>query len=252
MRRSHRLHDTGTGRRFLSNCDRQGARQSHAQRSRTGGPCPSHGQHANTRTGVGALAWPAKRGGSGGGTRFGHDGTYCKHIDVRVRAANPGNDIAVTMPGRDRTLFVRRLRGMVPLASTTLDTPWATAHGGGVSMKSASVKSLLDPSGDGPLTAVDWWIDRNVLNAEATNDYAAANLGQLMWITTQAFNECEAELPGGAGAAFSNVVSSFAGSNDFVAVNVGQAKCVATSLYDRLIYLRCNQWLSVDHQHNRG
>ena len=88
-----------------------------------------------------------------------------------------------------------------------------------------------------------WWTTRNVLttNAPATNDFAAANLGQLKWFATNALDELDADLPGGAGALLhARVAPLFAttGSN-YRAINLGMLKNAAAPFYD---CLHSNNW----------
>ena len=80
-----------------------------------------------------------------------------------------------------------------------------------------------------------WWSDRNVTTGDADNDYAAANAGQLKWFATNAFDELDENLPGGAGAAVEALVEGFTASNNYAIVNLGQLKYVAQPFYDRLI-----------------
>ncbi len=80
-----------------------------------------------------------------------------------------------------------------------------------------------------------WWSDRNVTTGDADNDYAAANAGQLKWFATNAFDELDENLPGGAGAAVEALVEGFTASNNYAIVNLGQLKSVAQPFYDRLI-----------------
>ncbi len=87
------------------------------------------------------------------------------------------------------------------------------------------------------LTYPQWWQNRNVVNINAlsTNDYAAANLGQLKWFTTNACAELEQFLSGGAGSNLQSMVASFSTSNNFSAITVGQLKYTASGIYDRLM-----------------
>lgn len=81
-----------------------------------------------------------------------------------------------------------------------------------------------------------WWTSNNVISSvSATNDYWAANQGQVKWIASNACNELNACLPNGAGTAVSNVLAGFSASNNFYAVNQGQLKSVAKPFWDRLI-----------------
>lgn len=82
-----------------------------------------------------------------------------------------------------------------------------------------------------------WWTDRNVINtnAPATNDYAVANLGQLKWFATNAYDELEQNLPGGAGSNLQSMVASFSTSNNYTVITLGQLKYTASLFYNRLI-----------------
>jgi len=87
-----------------------------------------------------------------------------------------------------------------------------------------------------------WWSERGVLEANnPADDYAAANLGQLKHFASKAAAELNANLPGGAGTAINNLITSWqqppaAGvtRDDYAAVNQGQLKSIAKSFYDRL------------------
>ncbi len=81
-----------------------------------------------------------------------------------------------------------------------------------------------------------WWTSRGVLDTnETAKDYAPANIGQLKWMATNAADEMEANLPGGAGSNVFDLVSGFAATGNSIAVNLGQLKYVAQPFYDRLI-----------------
>ena len=85
-----------------------------------------------------------------------------------------------------------------------------------------------------------WWQTRPVVEQGVdTNDFAIANLGQLMNIAYQAYEEMEDVYAhaGGAGQGVRQVMTNdFAGvSNAFSALNLGQLKKVAQPYYDRLI-----------------
>ncbi|AHF93188.1 sugar-binding protein [Opitutaceae bacterium TAV5] len=90
--------------------------------------------------------------------------------------------------------------------------------------------------------APDWWTQQGVIDPAATpDDYAAANIGQLKHIATQATAEMNAKLPGGAGEAINALVTSWqqppaegVTHDDFAALNLGQLKAVAKLFYDRL------------------
>ena len=74
-----------------------------------------------------------------------------------------------------------------------------------------------------------WWGQRNVLEqGRVTNDFAAANVGQLKHVAAMAWQEINT-LPGGAGFTL-----SLANSNNYTAVNLGQLKQMVKSFYDRL------------------
>ena len=81
-----------------------------------------------------------------------------------------------------------------------------------------------------------WWSALDVLETNRTvNDYAPAVAGQLKWVVAKAYNELQANLPGGAGTGVAGVVSSFTTCNNYVPVNVGQLKYVAEPFYQQLI-----------------
>jgi hypothetical protein len=83
-----------------------------------------------------------------------------------------------------------------------------------------------------------WWVSRGLVNPQsATNDYAAANSGQLKWFAAKAKDEMDAILPGGAGSAVSAMVASLSSSNNYSGVNAGQLKYVAAPFYDRIVEL---------------
>ena len=96
----------------------------------------------------------------------------------------------------------------------------------------------------GPSVADDypsWWTSRSVINTNAasTNDFAAANAGQLKWFATNAYDELEDNLPGGAGTNLANLIATFTLTNNYYAINQGQLKNVAKPFYDRLIDEGC-------------
>jgi len=81
-----------------------------------------------------------------------------------------------------------------------------------------------------------WWSARTVIDPGATpNDYGIANLGQLKWMATNACDELEARLPGGAGPEVWDMVRPFSKTGNGVPVNLGQLKNVAAPIYERLI-----------------
>jgi len=80
-----------------------------------------------------------------------------------------------------------------------------------------------------------WWITRGMVDTNATpNDFAGLNLGQLKWFATNAYDELDENLPGGAGTTITNIVQSFSSSNSYATVNLGQLKYVAQPFWDRL------------------
>lgn len=94
-----------------------------------------------------------------------------------------------------------------------------------------------------------WWIERGVVNQQAAvNDYAAANLGQLKWIASNAYNHLEAHLPGGAGQAVHDMVSGWSKVNNYQVINLGQLKNVAKPFYDRIIEKFADNGFTVDYR----
>lgn len=91
----------------------------------------------------------------------------------------------------------------------------------------------------GHLYAADypsWWSERSVIDSEVTtNDYAAVNAGQVKWFATNAYDELEAGLPGGAGTNVESIIDGFSTTNNYYTVNIGQLKAIAAPMYDRLI-----------------
>ena len=73
--------------------------------------------------------------------------------------------------------------------------------------------------------------------SKAANDYAPVNAGQLKKIATEAINELDARLPGGAGDALhalrQSLAAGGAAANDFAPVNLSQLKNLAKPVYDR-------------------
>jgi len=80
-----------------------------------------------------------------------------------------------------------------------------------------------------------WWSDREVVDSDFTNDYAAVNQGQLKNIAWHAYEEMQTNLPGGAGTGVFSLVSGLSLSNNYAPLNLGQVKHVATPFYDRLM-----------------
>jgi len=80
-----------------------------------------------------------------------------------------------------------------------------------------------------------WWYERGVLNAnQMPEDFALVVQGQLKWMVLNAYEEFEAKLPGGAGSEITTLVNSFANTDNYTAVNLGQLKNVAKPFYNRL------------------
>lgn len=83
-----------------------------------------------------------------------------------------------------------------------------------------------------------WWITRGVIDANAvSHDYRVANQGQAKWFATNAYEEMQAMLPGGAGTGVAALVQGFSPSNNGAVLNIGQLKYVATPFYQRLMEL---------------
>ena len=87
----------------------------------------------------------------------------------------------------------------------------------------------------------DWWSQRELTNGHPADDFAAANLGQLKYITAKAVAELDAHLSGGAGqelhdliVAWNAVPVSGVVRDDYAILNQGQLKTVAQKIYDRL------------------
>jgi hypothetical protein len=83
-----------------------------------------------------------------------------------------------------------------------------------------------------------WWLSRGILvdRPEARQaDYAAVCAGQLKWLATNACDELDANLPGGAGSNVHAVVQGLSGVANYTPVNIGQLKATARPFYDRLI-----------------
>ena len=104
---------------------------------------------------------------------------------------------------------------------------------------SAAVSVLAACHAEGQGTPPDWWGRRGVLTADAANDFAALNAGQLKHLAHMAWLEMEEALPGGAGfePAFTNA------GNDYAAVNIGQLKEIARPFCDRMGLSGCYPWV---------
>ncbi len=84
-------------------------------------------------------------------------------------------------------------------------------------------------------TYPSWWTDREVvINGAQPADYSPANLGQLKWFATNACDELEQHVPGGAGPEIWELVRGFSKTGNNVPVNLGQLKRVVAPFYDRL------------------
>jgi len=87
-----------------------------------------------------------------------------------------------------------------------------------------------------------WWTDWGVVNTNAAmQDYAAANMGQLKWIATRAYEEFKANLTNDC-SIISNLVTGFSTIHSYSAVNLGQLKMVAQPFYDLLTPEHTNAW----------
>jgi len=97
---------------------------------------------------------------------------------------------------------------------------------------------MFSPWMDGFADCPSWWVNRGVVNTNASvvaNDYAAANQGQLKWFARNAMLEMNACLPDGAGSNVIKMVSAFSSTNNYLPINIGQLKCVVSLFYERLI-----------------
>jgi hypothetical protein len=88
-----------------------------------------------------------------------------------------------------------------------------------------------------------WWMQRGVFNPGAVaDDYAAINQGQLKNLAAATYHEFEARLPGGAGAAITNLIESWnvasSSRDDFAVVTHGQVKALADLFFARLETVR--------------
>ena len=83
-----------------------------------------------------------------------------------------------------------------------------------------------------------WWGSRGgVLDTNRpSQDFAAANQGQVKHLARQAYLEMESNLPGGAGSNISAMINGFSDRDNYAPVNIGQLKHIATNFYDRLGY----------------
>ena len=95
-----------------------------------------------------------------------------------------------------------------------------------------------------------WWVARHVTDTNApVADFSPLIVGQLKWMATNAADELELRLPGGAGASVLDLIRNFSGTDNYVTVNLGQLKRVAAPFYDRLItegYTTVYPWSGAD------
>jgi len=86
--------------------------------------------------------------------------------------------------------------------------------------------------------APDWWGSYVVFRSGAlTNDYGAANAGQLKWVATcarDAMTNSGYSMSTTAGTNLQEIVDDFENTNNYTVVNLGQVKHVAAPFYDRL------------------
>lgn len=83
-----------------------------------------------------------------------------------------------------------------------------------------------------------WWSARQAIDPTKTPaDYSAANLGQAKYFAQKAYDQLQAQLPGGAGATLTQLITAWTTSTtaaDYSALNLGQLKYIAKAFYDRL------------------
>lgn len=93
-----------------------------------------------------------------------------------------------------------------------------------------------DTSGTGPA----WWYSRAVIDSAAgvTNDFAAANQGQLKWIARQGYeemtNSSNWKPTEPQEVALTDLVDGLANAHNHAVANIGQVKCVAQPFYNWL------------------
>ena len=106
----------------------------------------------------------------------------------------------------------------------------------------------MGPLTNGTATGPAWWTNRSVVDAtEYSTDYGVLLLGQLCWMATNAADEIEAYLPGGAGTSVWAMVAGWGGSQAYCFANIGQLKQASKPFYDRLIavgYTNAYPWTS--------
>jgi len=97
-------------------------------------------------------------------------------------------------------------------------------------------------------TIPQWWVDRGIASSVENQftgnileeNYSVANIGQLMFVATQAATELNDNLQDGAGSEINDMIASFPDYDEsnpdanYAALNVGQLKYVAQKFYDKL------------------
>ena len=96
----------------------------------------------------------------------------------------------------------------------------------------------------------DWWAQVGLKNAQAADDYAGANLGQLKYSAAKAADALNARTVDGAGSVINGLVASWnqvPGSgvvrDDYAALTAGQLKAISKLFYQRLAILRISSGL---------
>jgi hypothetical protein len=88
-----------------------------------------------------------------------------------------------------------------------------------------------------------WWTTLGAVDSNPKNDNAVANEGQLKKFTYEAVQELNANLSGGAGSTLNSMATGWSNyyhtsgfsTNDYMAMNVGQLKYIASLVYPPLI-----------------
>ncbi len=179
---------------------------------------------------------------------------WFSNIGPEVELIAPGVDVESTLPGDTYGSFNGTSMASPHIAGAAA-LVWAIA----LDLTNVQVRELLQESAEDIGLHVDyqgyglvradhavaltrgpiWWTSRGVLTTDPADDYAAVNQGQLKHIATQAFDELEDNLTGGAGQDLTNLIGSWetpgSGVDDFEVINLGQLKNVSSLFYDRLI-----------------
>ena len=80
-----------------------------------------------------------------------------------------------------------------------------------------------------------WWIERGAIDTNLlARDYALVNQGQVKWMATNAYDELEEKLFGGAGSNIEAFICNVSVANNCLPINLGQLKYIAAQYYDRL------------------